>query len=59
MHPFVVKKSLEQSRRFSWHDLDRGLRGALEADIAIKSNRMEARLAVETFIVELCRTNEC
>ena len=58
MHPFVVKKSLEQSRRFSWHDLDRGLRGALEADIAIKSNRMEARLAVETFIVELCRTNE-
>jgi len=58
MHPYAAKKSIEQSRRFSWHDLDRGLRGALEADIAIKSNRMEARLAVETFIVELCRTNE-
>jgi len=58
MHPYAAKKSIEQSRRFSWQDLDRGLRGALEADIAIKSSRMEPRLAVETFIVELCRTNE-
>lgn len=57
MHPYAAKKSIEQSRRFSWQDLDRGLRGALEADIAIKNNRMEPRLAVETFIVELCRTD--
>jgi DNA polymerase-3 subunit delta len=55
MHPFAAKKNVEQARKFSDEELARGLRRALEADILIKSNRMEPRVAVEKLIAELCR----
>ena len=55
MHPYAAKKSIDQSRRFTWAELNRGLRGALDADIAIKTSRIDPRLALERFIVELCR----
>lgn len=57
MHPFAAKKSIGQARRFTWAELGRALRGALETDIAIKTSlsRIDPRLAVEKFIIELCK----
>jgi len=55
MHPYAAQKTVEQARRFSREELDAGLRKALDADIAIKNNKIAPRLAVEKFIVELCR----
>lgn len=53
LHPFVAEKVARQCRRFSREALCRAMELLLEADVAIKTGRREARLALEVLVVEL------
>ena len=53
LHPFVVKKTLAQLRNFSFEKL-KDIYGKLaEMDTAIKTGKMEIKMAMDKFIVEL------
>lgn len=54
-HPYVVRKSLTQSRRFDLQAFGPMLDRVLETDIGIKSGRWPERLALERLIVHLCQ----
>jgi DNA polymerase-3 subunit delta len=53
MHPFVVKKSLAQIRNFSYDKLKDIYQKLGELDTAVKTGKIEIRLALDKFIVEL------
>lgn len=53
MHPFVVKKSLAQIRNFSFEKLKNIYQQLGELDTAIKTGKVEIKLALDKFIVEL------
>ncbi|MBM3130116.1 MAG: DNA polymerase III subunit delta [Chloroflexi bacterium] len=55
MHPFVAKKTAEQSRNFSLPQLEAIYQKLLDADIAIKTGRSEPMLALDLLVVELTR----
>jgi len=50
---FVVTKTLEQARRHSWPDITWRFQRLLEADLAIKTGRMEPDLALELLVADL------
>jgi DNA polymerase-3 subunit delta len=52
LQPFVAGKLMDQCRRFSLAQLEGILRKLLEMDLAIKSSRIDAGLALETFVVD-------
>jgi len=54
-HDFIVEKLLRQGRQFSMEELEAILRQVLEVDQAIKTGRIEGRLALELLVVELCQ----
>mgnify|MGYP001612832458 CR=1 FL=1 len=41
LHPFAVKKMIDQSRRFEWHELKDRFHKLAEADIKIKSGQFD------------------
>jgi DNA polymerase III delta subunit len=49
---FVAAKVLEQARLFSTADLEAIFRKLLEMDLGIKSSRIDAGLALETFVAD-------
>lgn len=51
--PFVVTKTLEQARRHSWPDITWRFQRLLEADLAIKTGRLEPDLALELLAADL------
>ena len=52
--PFVARKTAEQARRNTWPDLDRRYQRLLEADLAIKTGRVDSEdLALELLVVDL------
>lgn len=53
LHPFVVKKSLGQIRNFSWEKLKKIYQKLSELDTAVKTGKIEIKLALDKFIVEL------
>jgi len=53
MHPFVAKKSLEQSRKFSFSELKKIYQKLLEIDLNIKTGKINPRTALEMFIINL------
>lgn len=53
MHPFVVRKSLAQIRNFSWEKLKNIYQELGELDTAVKTGKVEIKLALDKFIVEL------
>lgn len=53
LHPFVVKKSLAQCRHFSWEKLKEIYARLGELDTAVKTGKVEIKLALDKFIVEL------
>jgi DNA polymerase-3 subunit delta len=55
LHPYAVKKGLEQSRYFSMEQLKRGLRECLKVDYGIKSGRIQQRLGIEMLIINMCK----
>ncbi len=54
VHSFVAGKLLQQSARFSMLDLERAHAAVLEADIAIKTGRMDEMVALDVLVAELC-----
>lgn len=52
--PFVARKLLSQARHFQADELETIHRRVLEMDRAIKTGRIEARLALELLVVETC-----
>lgn len=56
LHPYVVKKALEQSSYFSMEQLKKGLRECLRVDYGIKSGRIQQqRLGIEMLIINMCK----
>ncbi|RME80397.1 MAG: DNA polymerase III subunit delta [Caldilineae bacterium] len=55
LHPFPTRKALEQSRHYSAEQLARIYDRLLETDLAIKTGRLEANLALDLLVVELAR----
>ncbi len=53
--PFVVKKAIEQVRSFEAATLDRLHDRLLELDLATKTGRIQADVALELFVSEACR----
>lgn len=53
LHPFVVRKSLIQSRNFTMERLKEIYKNLNVLDIQIKTGKMQAVLALERFIVQL------
>ena len=53
IHPFVVKKSLTQIRNFSLERLKNIYQQLAETDTKIKTGKIDIRLALDKFIVEL------
>lgn len=53
LHPFVVRKALEQERNFSMKQLESIHRRLLETDVAIKTGQMDAVLALDMMIAGL------
>lgn len=53
LHPFVVKKSLAQIRNFSLDRLKNIYQHLAELDTKIKTGKIDIRLALDKFIVEL------
>jgi|WetSurMetagenome_2_1015567.scaffolds.fasta_scaffold156927_1 DNA polymerase III subunit delta len=53
MHPFVVRKSLEQIRNFTFQKLKKIYRKLGEVDTDIKTGKIDIKLALDKFIAEL------
>jgi DNA polymerase-3 subunit delta len=50
MHPFVVRKSLDQARNFSWPKLKSLYNELCEIDFASKSGKTDIALALDKFV---------
>ncbi len=57
LHPFVVQKCLQQSKRFSPQQLAHHLTLLAELDWSIKRSRLSDTLLLERAIMDLCRAN--
>ncbi|MBC7256642.1 MAG: hypothetical protein H5T66_11130, partial [Chloroflexi bacterium] len=53
--PFMVTRLLRQAQQFRAEELERLLRRVLEMDQAIKTGRIEGRLALDLLILEMCQ----
>lgn len=53
LHPFVVKKSLQQVRNFSQEQLKNIYHKLEELDVKSKTGKMEIKLALDLFVAEL------
>jgi DNA polymerase-3 subunit delta len=53
-HDFIVEKLLRQGRQFEMAELEAILGKVLGVDQAIKTGRIEGRLALELLVVDLC-----
>ena len=53
LHPFVIQKSQQQVRNFSFENLKRIYAKLLDGEIAIKTGKIEPRLALELLVTAL------
>lgn len=53
MHPFVLRKSFDQSRNFTYKFLSQIYERLFEIDVAIKSGRLEPGLALDLAVKEI------
>lgn len=53
MHPFVVKKSLEQAKKFSIDELKKIYEKLFDLDLQIKTGKIEPRLGLELFVASI------
>jgi DNA polymerase-3 subunit delta len=53
MHPFVLRKSFDQAKNFSFSALKKIYSRLAEIDIAIKSGRIEPRVALDLMVQEI------
>jgi DNA polymerase-3 subunit delta len=55
---WVLKKTLDQSNRYSLSRLKDVYRKLLDTDISIKTGKMDPELALNVLVAELCRQSE-
>jgi len=53
MHPFVVRKSLEQARNFSWEKLKALYNSLCEIDFESKTGKTDIELALDKFVARV------
>jgi len=53
IHPYVIQKSLNQIKKFSLNDLKKIYSKLMDAEIAMKTGKIEADLALELLVVGL------
>jgi DNA polymerase-3 subunit delta len=53
MHPFVVQKSIEQCGKFTISDLKKIYQKLFDADLAIKTGKINPRLALDLLVVSV------
>ena len=53
IHPYVAKKSISQANRFSLEELKKIYQRVFQLDLAIKTGRIEAQIALELLIAEI------
>lgn len=53
MHPFVIRKTLTQTRNFSFDKLKKIYEKLARFDRAVKTGKMEMKLAIDKFVAEL------
>lgn len=53
MHPFVVRKTIEQCRNFNIFDLKKIYQKLYDADLAVKTGKMESGLALDLLVVSI------
>ncbi|NLO82885.1 MAG: DNA polymerase III subunit delta [Clostridiales bacterium] len=54
VHPYTIKKCLQQSRYFTASNLKTAMEECLKTDYGIKSGRIQARIGVEMLIMKMC-----
>lgn len=54
---YALKKTMERANSTSWNKLNRLHKQLIETDRAIKTSELEERIALETFVAEMCITN--
>jgi len=55
IHPFVASKCASQGKQFSIEKLKKLLNGFLEADIMIKTGKMDEKIVIEMLVMEMCK----
>ena len=53
MHPFVIRKSVEQCRKFSLMELKKIYRKLLDAEIAMKSGKIKPGLVLDLLVISI------
>lgn len=53
MHPFVVSKTVQQCRNFRMDDLRKIYKKLYDADVAIKTGKMESGLALDLLVISI------
>lgn len=53
MHPFVIRKTIEQCRNFKLPNLRKIYQKLYDADVAIKTGKMESGLALDLLVVSI------
>ena len=53
MHPFVVQKSVEQCGKFEMNDLKKIYKKLFDADLAIKTGKMNPRLVLDLLVISV------
>lgn len=53
LHPFVVKKALEQSKNFTLEELKEAVRLCQDTDLNIKTGRFDEKLGIELLITRI------
>ncbi len=53
-HPYVVTKTLSQTKNFSPKELDKIYKKIFETELRIKSGRMESKTALNLLVTKLC-----
>lgn len=53
MHPFVVEKTVRQTKKFSLEELRKIYRKIFKTDIYIKTGRIESQVALDLFLAEI------
>ncbi len=57
IHPYVVSKTIPQSKNFTEGELEEIYSKLLYADKAIKTGKLQPRLALDLLVAELCRSS--
>ena len=53
MHPYVIQKSTQQTRKFNFEELKKIYQKIFQVDLSIKTGKVEPETALDLFIAEI------